>query len=263
MKFIRRWLPCIALTLLATLLALLGFIQLQNAATALPDRFCYVNPQGLEARPVTEEEMKSPLISGYIMDGESLSFLLFSESVTTLDEAKTQLLPLVGTAAQNHILVFSHLSQMILQIGIIFWLLLIFCVVVSIYGVAIKLMEGFWKKQNPLNKTLLLAGLCAALIGVIWWDYAVWNVLEIPDTFLPSGFFFDIPYYFSRLAWALDGVNMAQQILGPLEVKAPLQEGAILLVGSLLVTLLAGLLVIRNTGRRVNSENLAEKKFWG
>ena len=79
----KRWLLCGAFCLMAAVLPSLGMLQLEGAASCLPEGIFYADPNEAVGQPVAEDALDSPWIASYVREGERITFLLFSSQVAT------------------------------------------------------------------------------------------------------------------------------------------------------------------------------------
>ena len=84
----KRWLLCGAFCLLAAVLPSLGMLQLEGAASCLPEGIFYADTNEAVGQPVAEDALNSPWIASYVREGERITFLLFSSQVATAGEAE-------------------------------------------------------------------------------------------------------------------------------------------------------------------------------
>ena len=78
-----------------------------------------------------------------------------------------------------------------------------------------------------------------------------WQSLQIPDTFLPTEHFFDLPFYISQIRWALEGVGLGKPAWGDIPAGERMALGLGLLAAALLAAVIAGVLLIQALRKRV------------
>lgn len=240
----KRWLLCGVFFLIAAAFTCLGMLQLERTAASLPEGFFYANPDGTISQPVAEEELDHPLITGSVREGEQIKFLQFSSQVTTIEEAEEIVLSLLGPGAGELILSTGDLATMFRQLKTVFWLVLIPCLLAIAYGLSVGIIHRRWLGSSLKMKVAAAVPL-GALFLVLFAGYIVaWRGLQIPDAFLPTEHFFDLPFYISKIRWALEGVGLGQPAWGNIPAGERLALGLGLLAAALLAAVIAGVLLI-------------------
>ena len=84
----KRWLLCGVFFLMTAAFTCLGMLQLEGAASCLPEGIFYADTSEAVRQPVAEETLDSPWIASYVREGERITFLLFSPQVATSGEAE-------------------------------------------------------------------------------------------------------------------------------------------------------------------------------
>lgn len=123
----KRWLLCGAFCLMAVVLPSLGMLQLEGAASCLPEGIFYADTSEAVRQPVAEETLDSPWIASYVREGERITFLLFSPQVATSGEAEQLAVSLLGPGAGELVLSTGDVAAMLRQLKTVFWLVLIPC----------------------------------------------------------------------------------------------------------------------------------------
>lgn len=245
----KRWLLCGAFCLMAVVLPSLGMLQLEGAASCLPEGIFYADPNEVVGQPVAEETLDSPLIASYVRGGERIAFLLFSPQVATSGEAEQLAVSLLGPGAGELVLSTGDVAAMLRQLKTVFWLVLIPCLLAIAYGLAVRVIPHWWP---PLKTKVAAAVPLGALFLALFAAYILaWQSLQIPDTFLPTEHFFDLPFYISQIRWALEGVGLGQPACGDIPAGERMALGLGLLAAALLAAVIAGVLLIQALRKRV------------
>lgn len=247
----KRWLLCGAFCLLAAVFTSLGMLQLEGAAASLPEGFFYANPDGTISQPVAEEELDHPLITGSVREGEQIKFLQFSSQVTTIEEAEEIVLSLLGPGAGELVLSTGDLAVMFRQLKAVFWLALIPCLLAIAYGLTVRVIPPWWQRSSLKTKVAAAVPLGALFLALFAAYILAWQSLQIPDTFLPTEHFFDLPFYISQIRWALEGVGLGQPAWGDIPAGERMALGLGLLAAALLAAVIAGVLLIQALRKRV------------
>ena len=111
----KRWLLCGAFCLMAAVLPSLGMLQLEGAASCLPEGIFYADPNQAVGQPVAEDALDSPWIASYVREGERITFLLFSSQVATAGEAEQLAVSLLGPGAGELVLSTGDVAAMLRQ----------------------------------------------------------------------------------------------------------------------------------------------------
>lgn len=247
----KRWLLCGVFFLIAAAFTCLGMLQLERTAASLPEGFFYANPDGTISQPVAEEELDHPLIAGFVREGEQIKFLQFSSQVTTIEEAEQIVLSLLGPGAGELILSTGDLATMFRQLKTVFWLVLIPCLLAIAYGLTVRVIPPWWQRSSLKTKVAAAVPLGALFLALFAAYILAWQSLQIPDTFLPTEHFFDLPFYVSQIRWALGGVGLGQPAWGNIPAGERLALGLGLLAAALLAAVIAGVLLIQALRKRV------------
>lgn len=247
----KRWLLCGVFFLMTAAFTCLGMLQLERAAASLPEGFFYADPEGTISQPVAEEELDHPLIAGSVREGEQINFLQFSSQVTTIEEAEEIVLSLLGPGAGELVLSTGDLAVMFRQLKAVFWLALIPCLLAIAYGLTVKVIPPWWQRSSLKAKVAAAVPLGALFLALFAVYIFAWQSLQIPDTFLPTEHFFDLPFYVSQIRWALKGVNLGKPAWGDIPAGERLELGLGLLAAALLAALIAGVLLIQALRKRV------------
>ena len=247
----KRWLLCGAFCLLAAVLPSLGMLQLEGAASCLPEGIFYADPNEVVGQPVAEDALDSPWIASYVREGERITFLLFSPQVATAGEAEQLAVSLLGPGAGELVLSTGDVAAMLRQLKTVFWLVLIPCLLAIAYGLTVKVIPPWWQRSSLKTKVAAAVPLGALFLALFAAYIFAWQSLQIPDTFLPTEHFFDLPFYISQIRWALEGVGLGQPAWGDIPAGERMALGLGLLAAALLAAVIAGVLLIQALRKRV------------
>lgn len=247
----KRWLLCVVLLLVGAVLTGLGMFQVEHAAACLPEGFFYADPEGSISQPVAEEELNHPLITGSVREGEQVKFLQFSSQVTTIEEAEQMVLSLLGPGAGELVLSTGDFAVLLRQLKIVFWLVLIPCLIAVAYGITEKVVPSWWPGSSLKVRAVIAIPLGILFLALFAGYLLAWRVLQIPDAFLPTEHFFDLPFYISKIRWALEGINLGKSVWGTVPVVGRLVTGLGLLAIALVASVVAGALLIRALPKKV------------
>ena len=247
----KRWLLCGAFCLLAAVLPSLGMLQLEGAASCLPEGIFYADTNEAVGQPVAEDALDSPWIASYVREGERITFLLFSSQVATAGEAEQIVTSLLGPGAGELVLSTGDVAAMLRQLKTVFWLALIPCLLAIAYGLTVRIIPCWWQRFSPKTKVAAAVPLGALFLALFAAYTLAWQSLEIPDAFLPTEHFFDLPFYVSKIRWALEGVGLGQSAWGDIPAGERMTLGLGLLAAALLAAVIAGVLLIQALRKRV------------
>lgn len=251
----KRWLLCGAFCLMAAVLPSLGMLQLEGAASCLPEGIFYADPNQAVGQPVAEDALDSPWIASYVKEGERVTFLLFSSQVTTAEEAERLVTSLLGLGSGELVLSTKDIATMLRQLKTVFWLVLIPCLLVNAYCVTVKNFPHRWKTFTVTKRVVAALFLCGVFPALFAGYVIAWQSLQIPDIFLPTEHFFDLSFYISKISWAMEGVGLGRLEWGGLPVRAWPIAGLCLLAMALVSTLAAGILFVSALGNKRDKEN--------
>ena len=251
----KRWLLCGAFCLMAVVLPSLGMLQLEGAASCLPEGIFYADPNEAVGQPVAEDALDSPWIASYVKEGERVTFLLFSSQVTTAEEAEQLVTSLLGLGTGELVLSTKDIATMLRQLKTVFWLVLIPCLLVIAYCVTVKTFPHRWKTFTVTKRVVAALFLCGVFPALFAGYVIAWQSLQIPDIFLPTEHFFDLSFYISKVSWAMEGVDLGRLEWGGLPVRAWTIAGLCLLAMALVSTLAAGILFVSALGNKRDKEN--------
>ena len=247
----KRWLLCGVFCLMAVVLPSLGMLQLEGAASCLPEGIFYADTNEAVGQPVAEDALDSPWIASYVREGERITFLLFSSQVTTAEEAEQLVTSLLGLGAGELVLSTKDIATMLRQLKTVFWLVLIPCLLVIAYCVTVKTFPHRWKTFTVTKRVVAALFLCGVFPALFAGYVIAWQSLQIPDAFLPTEHFFDLPFYISQLRWALEGVGLGKPAWGDIPAGERMALGLGLLAAALLAAVIAGVLLIQALRKRV------------
>lgn len=247
----KRWLLCAVFFLVAAAFACLGMFHLERAASCLPEGIIYADPNGVVQQPMEEDALDSPWIASYVREGERITFLLFSPQVATSGEAEQLAVSLLGPGAGELVLSTGDVAAMLRQLKTVFWLVLIPCLLAIAYGLTVRVIPPWWQRSSLKTKVAAAVPLGALFLALFAAYILAWQSLQIPDTFLPTEHFFDLPFYVSQIRWALKGVGLGQPAWGNIPAGERLALGLGLLAAALLAALIAGVLLIQALRKRV------------
>lgn len=251
----KRWLLCGAFCLLAAVLPSLGMLQLEGAASCLPEGIFYADTNEAVGQPVAEDALDSPWIASYVKEGEWVTFLLFSSQVTTAEEAEQLVTSLLGLGTGELILSTKDIAVMLRQLKTVFWLVLIPCLLVIAYCVTVKTFPHRWKTFTVTKRVVAALFLCGVFPALFAGYVIAWQSLQIPDIFLPTEHFFDLSFYISKISWAMEGVDLGRLEWEGLPVRAWTIAGLCLLAMALVSTLAAGILFVSALDNKRDKEN--------
>ena len=247
----KRWLLCGAFCLMAVVLPSLGMLQLEGAASCLPEGIFYADTNEAVGQPVAEDALDSPWIASYVREGERITFLLFSSQVATAGEAEQLAVSLLGPGAGELVLSTGDVAAMLRQLKTVFWLVLIPCLLAIAYGITVRVIPPWWQRFSLKTKVAAAVPLGALFLALFAAYILAWQSLQIPDTFLPTEHFFDLPFYISQIRWALEGVGLGQPAWGDIPAGERMALGLGLLAAALLAAVIAGVLLIQALRKRV------------
>ena len=247
----KRWLLCGAFCLLAAVLPSLGMLQLEGAASCLPEGIFYADTNEAVGQPVAEDALDSPWIASYVREGERITFLLFSSQVATAGEAEQLAVSLLGPGAGELVLSTGDVATMLRQLKTVFWLVLIPCLLVIAYCVTVKTFPHRWKNFTVTKRVVAALFLCGVFPALFAGYVIAWQSLQIPDAFLPTEHFFDLPFYISKISWAMEGGDLGQPAWGDIPAGERMALGLGLLAAALLAAVIAGVLLIQALRKRV------------
>lgn len=247
----KKWLLCAVFFLVAAAFACLGMFHLERAASCLPEGIIYADPKGVVQQPMEEDALDSPLIASYVREGERIAFLLFSSQVATAGEAEQIVTSLLGPGAGELVLSTGDVAAMLRQLKTVFWLVLIPCLLAIAYGLAVRVIPHWWQRSSLKTKVAAAVPLGALFLALFAAYILAWQSLQIPDTFLPTEHFFDLPFYVSKIRWALEGVGLGQSAWGDIPAGERMTLGLGLLAAALLAAVIAGVLLIQALRKRV------------
>ena len=247
----KRWFLCAVLFLVGAVLTGLGMFQVEHAAACLPEGFFYADPEGAISQPVAEEELNHPLITGFVREGEQIKFLQFSSQVTTIEEAEQIVLSLLGPGAGERVLSTGDFAVLLRQLKIVFWLVLIPCLIAVAYGITEKVVPSWWPGSSLKVRTVIAIPLGILFLALFAGYLLAWHLLQIPDVFLPTEHFFDLPFYISKIRRALEGVSLGQPVWGSIPTEKQMVLGMGLLAVALIASVVAGVLLIRALPKKV------------
>lgn len=251
----KRWLLCGVFFLMTAAFTCLGMLQLERAAASLPEGFFYADTNEAVGQPVAEDALDSPWIASYVREGERITFLLFSSQVATAGEAEQLAVSLLGPGAGELVLSTGDVAAMLRQLKTVFWLVLIPCLLVIAYCVTVKTFPHRWKTFTVTKRVVAALFLCGVFPALFAGYVIAWQSLQIPDIFLPTGHFFDLSFYISKISWAMEGVDLGRLEWGGLPVRAWTIAGLCLLAMALVSTLAAGILFVSALGNKRDKEN--------
>ena len=247
----KRWLLCGAFCLLAAVLPSLGMLQLEGAASCLPEGIFYADTNEAVGQPVAEDALNSPWIASYVREGERITFLLFSSQVATAGEGEQLAVSLLGPGAGELVLSTGDVAAMLRQLKTVFWLVLIPCLLAIAYGLTVRVIPPWWQRSSLKTKVAAAVPLGALFLALFAAYILAWQSLEIPDAFLPTEHFFDLPFYISQIRWALEGIGLGKPAWGDIPAGERMALGLGLLVAALFSTVIAGVLLIQALRKRV------------
>lgn len=247
----KKWLLCAVFFLVAAAFACLGMFHLERAASCLPEGIIYADPNGVVQQPMEEDALDSPWIASYVREGERITFLLFSPQVATSGEAEQLAVSLLGPGAGELVLSTGDVAAMLRQLKTVFWLVLIPCLLAIAYGLTVRVIPPWWQRSSLKTKVAAAVPLGALFLALFAAYILAWQSLQIPDAFLPTEHFFDLPFYVSQIRWALKGVNLGKPAWGDIPAEERLELGLGLLAAALLAALIAGVLLIQALRKRV------------
>ena len=247
----KKWLLCAVFFLVAAAFTCLGMFHLERAASCLPEGIIYADPNGVVQQPMEEDALDSPWIASYVKEGEWVTFLLFSSQVTTAEEAEQLVTSLLGLGTGELVLSTKDIATMLRQLKTVFWLVLIPCLLAIAYGLTVRVIPPWWQRSSLKTKVAAAVPLGALFLALFAAYILAWQSLEIPDAFLPTEHFFDLPFYTSQLRWALEGVGLGKPAWGDIPAGERMALGLGLLAAALLAAVIAGVLLIQALRKRV------------
>ncbi len=247
----KRWLLCGAFCLLAAVLPSLGMLQLEGAASCLPEGIFYADTNEAVGQPVAEDALDSPWIASYVREGERITFLLFSSQVATAGEAEQLAVSLLGPGAGELVLSTGDVAAMLRQLKAVFWLVWIPCMLAIAYGLTVGIFHRRWPGFSLKAKVATAISLCGLFLALFAGYILAWRGLQIPDAFLPTEHFFDLLFYISKIRWALEGIDLGQPVWGSIPAEKQMAVGLGLLAAALIASVVAGVLLIRALPKKV------------
>ena len=247
----KRWILCAVFFLVAAAFTCLGMLQLERAASCLPEGIIYADPNGVVQQPMEEDEWDFSWVDSYVKEGERVTFLLFSSQVTTAEEAEQLVTSLLGFGAEELVLSTKDIATMLRQLKTVFWLVWIPCLLAISYGFAVEVIPRWWQSSYLKTKVAPVVPLGALFLALFAAYILAWQSLQIPDTFLPTEHFFDLPFYVSQIRWALEGVSLGKPAWGDIPAGERMALGLGLLAAALLAAVIAGVLLIQALRKRV------------
>ena len=140
---------------------------------------------------------------------------------------------------------------MLRQLKTVFWLVLIPCLLAIAYGLTVRVIPPWWQRSSLKTKVAAAVPLGALFLALFAAYILAWQSLQIPDAFLPTEHFFDLPFYVSQIRWALEGVGLGKPAWGDIPAGERMALGLGLLAAALLAAVIAGVLLIQALRKRV------------
>lgn len=162
----KRWILCGVFCLMAVVFSCLGMLQLEGAASCLPEGIIYADPNGVVQQPMEEDALDSPWIASYVKEGEWVTFLLFSSQVATAGEAEQIVTSLLGPGAGELVLSTGDVAAMLRQLKTVFWLALIPCLLAIAYGLTVRAIPCWWQRFSPKTKVAAAVPLGALFLAL-------------------------------------------------------------------------------------------------